>query len=89
MLSIARRSTVARSLLSASKGSIYACQLSSSIHLDNEPIDEHLRHNVKLLGQILGGRVLKENKAVFDAVEQLRELGRKVRIMISLVSFSS
>jgi hypothetical protein len=41
--------------------------------------DQKLRSDVKLLGQILGSSIKEENEEVFNSVEKLRSLGRKVR----------
>lgn len=40
--------------------------------------DQKLRGDVKLLGQILGSCIKNENEEVFNSVEKLRSLGRKV-----------
>lgn len=41
-------------------------------------MDQMLRNDVKKLGQTLGSYIRKHDPEVFDAVEELRSLGREV-----------
>ncbi len=41
--------------------------------------DTQLRHDIKLLGQILGQEVNKRSTSAFNCVERLRRLGREWR----------
>jgi phosphoenolpyruvate carboxylase len=45
---------------------------------DHDP-DAKLRHDIKMLGQMLGSEIKKEAPAAYDHVETLRALGRKWR----------
>lgn len=53
--------------------------------------DQKLRNDVKMLGQILGNIIKQDDESVFNSVEKLRLLGRKVIVIasscISLISY--
>lgn len=66
-------------------------QISSTCHASSTSvgasfdvaIDQKLREDVKELGKILGTSIRTQDPGVFEAVENLRKLGREVRCRAS------